>query len=193
MFDLDLGGAGAPFALKQISPVLFNGSRSRGEGLSYFIEFGDRQFATAATVVHPMQKEGSYVARLAVVDRFGRSDTESVRLEAKTLVSQGPYNWWEGAVYAGITVQTQGIIEFTTQDGTSVSGVLHRTWTRERANFTGTVTSDGEVRLQLAGSQATLTGRMTLGPFVAYQRMHLTYHGGVYDGQTFDSYWRDGY
>ena len=68
---------GAPFAVKQISPVLFDGSSSRGEGLTYYLEFGDGQSVTTASATHPMQKEGTYVARLTVVDRFGRSDVES--------------------------------------------------------------------------------------------------------------------
>ena len=67
----------APFAVKQISPIEFDATPSRGDELASFIEFGDREVATVSKAVHPIAKEGQYTARLTVVDRFGRSDSES--------------------------------------------------------------------------------------------------------------------
>jgi PKD repeat protein len=75
------------FAVQGFSPILFDGSTSRGEGLTYFIEFGDREFSTEQSAAHPIATRGTYTARLTVVDRFGRSDQEAVSFEVKSLVS----------------------------------------------------------------------------------------------------------
>ncbi len=158
---------GAPFAVKQISPVLFDGSNSRGEGLSYYLEFGDGQSVTTASATHPMQKEGTYVARLTVVDRFGRSDAESREFQAWTLVTAGGYNEWSGGIYNGPATPTPAHLVFQTQEGTNVSGVQRRFPSGVRADlpFTGTVNADGQVRLQFADPAETLTGTMTLPGF----------------------------
>ena len=144
----------APFAVKQISPVLFDGSGSRGEGLTFYLEFGDGQVTTDASATHPMQKEGNYVARLTVVDRFGRSDTERREFQAWTLVTEGWYNEWSGGIYTGAAIITvQAYLVFQTQEGTNVSGFLRRfplSTPAESFRFTGTVNADGQVRLQFA-------------------------------------------
>ena len=41
---------GAPYAIRGFSPMRFDGSGSRGDGLSYFIEFGDGQTSTEVVV-----------------------------------------------------------------------------------------------------------------------------------------------
>ena len=76
--------------------MLFDGSVSRGDGLSYFLEFGNRQVAEASTATHPIEKEGSYQARLTVVDRFGRLDSESVPYAAMSLVWPANDYYWLG-------------------------------------------------------------------------------------------------
>jgi PKD repeat protein len=86
----------APYAIKQISPVRFDASASQGDGLTYYIEFGDRQYTTDATAVHPLEKVGSYTARLTVIDRFGRTDVESRPFRVETLVANRDYFWWQG-------------------------------------------------------------------------------------------------
>ena len=188
----------APFAVKQISPVLFDGSGSRGEGLTYYLEFGDGQVTTDASATHPMQKEGNYVARLTVVDRFGRSDTERREFQTWTLRTEGWYNEWSGGIYTGAAIITvQAYLVFQTQEGTNVSGFLRRfplSTPAESFRFTGNVNADGQVRLQFADPQETLIGTMTLPDFGDQtHRVELTYHGGAFDGQIFRAYWRKGY
>jgi PKD repeat protein len=186
---------GAPFAVKQISPVLFDGSNSRGEGLTYYLEFGDGQSATTASATHPMQKEGGYVARLTVVDRFGRSDVETLAFEARTLVNPGGYDWWQGRVRSAGVTQAGVLIEFKTQEGTAVSGFVNRgNYPFEHSEFVGTVNPDGNVELRLVDSSVTLSGTMRLPTMSEYEhKLLLTYSGGKYDGQTMDLYWRRGY
>jgi PKD repeat protein len=183
---------GAPFAVKQISPVLFDGTGSRGEGLTYYLEFGDGQVTTDASATHPMQKEGKYVARLTVVDRYGRSDSETREFEAWTLVTAGYYNEWSGLIYNGPHIASGAILVLQTQEGTNVSGVLYRF--PDSFRFIGTVNADGQVQLQFADPPATLTGRMTLTGFGEQEQLlELTFHGGPFDGQIFSAYWRKNY
>jgi hypothetical protein len=178
---------GEPFAVKQISPVLFDGSGSRGEGLTYYLEFGDGQSTTAASATHPMQKEGKYVARLTVVDRYGRSDSETRELEACTLVNRGYYNEWSGAIYPGLGGACGAYLVFDTQEATSVSGHLHTC--DDRSPSPDLCSPEPWMPTVRSGFNSLprreLTGTVTLPDFSeGNQRMELTYHGGIYDGRT---------
>jgi len=179
----------APFAIKQISPIQFDGSASRGEGLTYYIEFGDRQFATDALVVHPIDEVGKYEARLTVVDRFGRSDVETMPFEVRMLVTKGYYVEWDSD-YQG------QYLTIDSQEGTAVTGTLNRyseiLRETERPKFAGTVEGNGNVRFVLAGKGESLVGTLALGPY-PITKMLLTYVGGPHNGQTLNFYFRDGY
>ena len=140
-----------------------------------------------------MQKEGNYAARLTVVDRFGRSDVETQAFEARTLVNPGSYDWWESATSAPGTLPV-AYLEFKTQEGTAVSGFVDIGSPKERSDFVGTVSPDGNVALRLVGSEVTLTGTMRLPAMGGREhRLRLTYQGGKYDGKVPDLYWRRGY
>ena len=115
VFTMRLFSFEAPFAIRNISPIRFDASTSRGDGLTYYMEFGDGQVTTDAVAVHPMDRVGEHTARLTVVDRFGRSDSEATTYEVRTLVAQGYYVWWEGP---GMH------LSFTAQEGTRVAGSL---------------------------------------------------------------------
>ncbi len=176
----------APFAIRNISPIRFDASTSRGEGLTYYMEFGDGQVTTDAVAVHPMDPVGERTARLTVVDRFGRWDSEAQTYEVRTLVAYGYYVWWESPV---------GTLSFTAQEGTSVagSGFLYNPGSSvTRFSFTGTVNAEGQVRLR-QGSDVELTGTLTLGNTYYSNRMVLTFAGGPRNGQTFTFNFRNGY
>jgi hypothetical protein len=176
----------APFAVKQISPVRFDGAASQGDGLTYYIEFGDRQFTTNATAVHPLEKVGSYTSRLTVVDRFGRTDVESRPFEARTLAECGDYFYWQGP---GPTT-----LCFTSQEGTQVTGYTSTGFPNTGGFFSGTVNANGEVRLAFDGSSVTLAGTLTLGT-ASYlsNQLVLTYVGGPHNGEALTFYFRNGY
>ena len=183
--DADLGmrffSFSAPYAIKQISPVLFDGSASRGDGLSYFIEFGDGQVATTSRATHPLEREGSYTVRLTVVDRFGRSDSESLTYRVASLLTEYDLAWrGKGARCQACSV----LLEIYKQEGTSITGdfLEFDGLYPVRTPFTGTVDSDGTVRLALQGSSGTLDGALVLSG--VRSRLTLTYHGGPRDGAT---------
>ena len=177
----------APYAIKQISPVLFDGSTSRGDGLSYFIEFGDGQAGTSATATHPMQDLGVYRAQLTVVDRFGRSDVETTQFGVASLDPVCSCGW---VTPGGVP---DAHLKVTRQVGATIAG-----WFSARVSssgdrvydspFAGTVGADGALRLTLD------TGELLTGVLESLERrvdgfggkakgaMTLVIHGGALDG-----------
>jgi PKD repeat protein len=175
----------APYGIKQISPILFDASTSRGDGLTYFIEFGDREVAQTVTAVHPIKETGEYTAKLTAVDRFGRTDSETVPFEVRSLVADGYYYDWEGP----------GVLRIHTQEATAITGDVYLYSDREDGfrTFSGTANADGSVRWVLAGSAGTLVGTMTLWSPDHNSSLVLTYQGGPHDGETLKFYFRAGY
>jgi hypothetical protein len=176
----------APFGIQGISPILFDASGSRGDGLTYFIEFGDGQVATDATATHPVDRAGQYTARLTVVDRFGRWDSEASAFEVRTLVADGWYYWWEGPSM---------VIRIKTQNGTAITGTLATGGIDYRTvPFTGTADAAGNIRLALEDSGISLVGTLSL-PWTSYDadRLVLTYVGGPQDGRTITLHFRNNY
>jgi PKD repeat protein len=162
----------APFAIKEISPILFDGSTSRGEELTHFIEFGDGQFEVSPTAVHPIAKDGSYTARLTIVDRFGRVDVETAQFFVQSLAI--PYAVWFDPVRG-----YDFFIDIESQSGSAIAGIFQDE--RGSVPFTGTADGDGSVRLRLIGSGVTLVGTLT---FQNDGRLILTYRGGPNNGTT---------
>ena len=64
---------GAAMPIVGLSSIEFDGSASRGSGLSYFIEFGDRQFATEARATHRVDEQGQLTAHLLSSTASGAS------------------------------------------------------------------------------------------------------------------------
>lgn len=184
---------GAPFGIRQISPIEFDASVSRGDGLVHFIEFGDGESAAAAKAVHPIEKEGRYTARLTVVDRLGRADIETLSFEVQTLLAPGHYNEWENFSGSG---GEPAVLTVELQNGTSIAGTL--SYLRSglgalRYPYTGIVEPDGNVRLILTESNVVLTGTLALGLTYSENTLKLTYLNGARTGQTLIFHLRAGY
>jgi hypothetical protein len=174
--------------------VLFDGSASRGEGLTYYLEFGDGQSVTTASATHPMQREGSYTARLTVVDRFGRSDSETTSFWAQSLVDNLTFGFYWSSGGSLATCQCPNALLFLAQDGTRVTGSHYYNGFRgEVSSFTGAVTADGDVRLKFDRADVTLTGTLFLGDGGASaRRLTLTFEGGPHHGERVDFRYRTG-
>ncbi len=185
---------GAPFAVQGFSPILFDGSTSRGDGLTYFIEFGDREFSTEQSAVHPIANADCphgirlpcpYTARLTVVDRFGRSDQEVVSFDVTSLVTRGYYVFWQG---------NDGIVVFDSQDGREVTGIFQSySGGYPGTRFSGTLSGERDIRLVVAGSDIVLTGTLSLQGSQWDWRLMLTQSGGAQPGKTYEFYFRNGY
>ena len=73
-------GSGVPIV--GLSPIQFDASSSRGDGLTYVMEYGDGAVTAEPTTTHRIDREPARIrpldirTRLSVVDRFGRVDSE---------------------------------------------------------------------------------------------------------------------
>lgn len=190
VFTMRFFSFGAPFAVQGFSPILFEGSGSRGEGLRYFIEFGDGEFGVDSTAVHPIATAGTYTTRLIVVDRFGRVDFRERSFEVVSLVANGYYFFWQGG---------DGILTIDSQNGPDVTGNFRRGNSSPGVvggdrRFTGTLSGERDIRLVLTGSNVVLSGTLDLhGQKWPDWRLVLTQRGGAEDGKRFEFYFRDGY
>ena len=187
---LQFGSYGGQYGIKQISPILFDASTSTGDGLTYFIEFGDREFAQAVTAMHPINEVGQYTARLTAVDRFGRVNAETVTYSVGSLVTSiGNYYFWQRA--DGTTQSVD--LDIESQNGTAITGTLYYRTVQRPDKFSGTADADGKIRVVLAGSAGTLVGTMTLWSPDHESNLELTYAGGPRNGQRLKFFLRQGY
>ena len=107
---------------------------------------------------------GEYTARLTVVDRFGRVDSETADFEVRSLVTTLRRLYWQGSRVSETYSPDMMNLFIQSQNGTAVTGDIQRTRPRGgRRTFSGTVDADGSVRLVLSDSAGTLVGTLTLG------------------------------
>ena len=199
VFKMRFFSFSAPFGIRGYSPMVFDGSTSRGDELSYFITFGDGQVSTEASPVHRVDREGTYTATLTVVDPFGRSDEESQTFSVRSLVASGYYVEWTGyapaAPYGSLIIY----LNFLAQDGDGVGGRIRfqeyrpNDYVTTSYDFTGTLSGDDQVRLSLNGTDIVLAGTMQLRDYPSGGRMVLTQTGGARNGQVYEFYFRNGY
>src|SRR4051812_44590093 len=109
---------------------------SRGTDLSYYVEFGDGAVSTQARVVHTIDQGGSLTARLTVVDRFGRSDSEVFPYFSFAL-TQPPNNFFSPN-YSLPRVNLE--LTFRTRAGRSYGGTV--TYGSSSATFVANLTGE---------------------------------------------------
>ncbi len=183
----------ARFAIRGFSPMRFDGSGSRGDGLSYFIEFGDGQFSTEAVAVHPIEEGGKYTARLTVVDRFGRADAETREVLVDSLIDTIVRNeFWQGSGW----ISSSCTLQFDTQRGANVGGEMRCPLYGPMQRFSGTLSGERDIRL-VTDSGEVLTGTLDMGQHLHYEagkagawRMDLVQTTGANSGQTLSFVWR---
>jgi hypothetical protein len=173
---------GAAFPIQGLSPIQFDGSTSRGDGLTYFMEFGDGEVSMQPTAVHPINRSGQVSTRLTVVDRFGRADAEVATYDAISLVESPPFNTWQYTENGGkVRVMT---VTFRSRDGLTLAGV-HRDGSLGGQGtpfvptpFIATLSGERDVRIVLQGSGIEYRGHIELHPAFGGWRMFLTQVGG---------------
>lgn len=150
-------GSDYPLVIAGRSRTFYDGSGSRGERLSYVIEFGDSGVTASASARHTFEASTNedgvcrYVpygtATLWVVDRFGRVDSESVPVPLLTVVTncydRGYWNWG----YVNNPPGLDSVLMFETRRGDSVTGRLNYL---SGLQFTGTFTGERELQLVMS-------------------------------------------
>jgi PKD repeat protein len=151
---------GAARPIQGLSPVHFDGSGSRGEQLSYVIEFGDGQFASDPTATHVIETSGTTTTRLTIVDRFGRTDREE-----RTFHSDSMLNFTSAWVFNVGREPWRGFY-FSTRDGLSLTGTFSK---RDQGDprlvsspFVATLSGERDIRIALTDSGLELRGYIQL-------------------------------
>ena len=175
--------ASTPTPIAGFSKVVFDATGSTGDRLSYVMEFGDDEIGAESASVRPVNRSGRLIARVTVVDRFGRYDTVARGFDVVSLADGISHfrNFFRNP-QANRYESRELFID--TQSGSNVSG----TYTNpegSRFHFTGTLTGERDVRLTLDSGTAEFTGQFTSVQLCS-RAMRLVMHGGSADGQTLD-------
>lgn len=195
--DVRTDSSGSRAGLLGFTPIRFDATRSEGDGLSYFINFGDGQVAAESVAVHACQRYGALTGQLSVVDRFGRVSTSTTRFGCLTLVEPDGRAPVRGAWENSIINHSAGRLEwrrlrFESQNGASVAGFYTHPEGWE-TRFTGSLSNENNIRLVLDDGTIQFTGAVMFTGS-AYPdssqfpdpRMVVLMKGGSADGQTLE-------
>jgi len=175
---------GAPFAIRGFSPMKFDGTGSRGDGLSYFIDFGDGQASAEAVAIHPIENSGIYYPRLTVVDRYGRADVETMEIRVSAFfLSLGFHTTWEN-FWMDISPSGRCFLWFDSQRGAELTAFAGESCGSIAGFLDGRFIGNDEIQL-IHRSGATLSGTVDLRGGSRAWRMQLRQTGGREDGREF--------
>ena len=173
-----------------LSPIQFDGSGSRGTGLSYVLEFGDEQAAAEARAVHAVSRPGLLTARLTVVDRFGRFDTESI-----------PYGVFALNQLSSMWYYPDGNAEFvrfrfTTRDGINYQGFAWYGLSGQQFDsvpFSATLSGERDIRIVVPALGLEFRGYLDMTKLKSNDPpMTLTQFGGAHNGKVRTLFYDDG-
>jgi hypothetical protein len=194
------GDSSPPVAVVNFTQMLFDGSRSEGDGLTYLLEYGDGASSTEAVTTHRVNPGGSpptpktrLAARLTVMDRHGRTDSTT---QPYFLVSVGHdlTTFWHGDRPGS---RGQYLNLYLTQDGATLSGHY---WGSGRTPFGGRVagvlTDDRTIRLKTVDGAIEFIGTVELRPSPPGQPdpiLRLSIRGGALNGTVIEFEFADPY
>jgi hypothetical protein len=182
---------GSPVAIVSLSPIEFDGSRSQGSGLSYHLAFGDDQAAAESRAIHAADTVGELTARLTVVDRFGRSDSES----AKYVVFSPGYCCGDGWVFNDLTRSFLRFDFFRRHAGVSYEGnVAYRVDANSQGGSCSAVLSgERDIRIVVPSLGLEFRGYIDMSAGIGRSSMILTQFGGADNGRTWTLRYDEGY
>jgi hypothetical protein len=171
----------------------FDASRSSGDGLSFFIDFGDGTFANTAVARHVVSDSTDRFnrrnVRALVVDRFGRVDSENVSLQLTNILTN------ESGMFLSQTFEASRRLFFQRQNGTQLTGYYQHPegWTTP---LTATLSGANHIHIRLDDGTIDMDGIYTLqGPHPAKYPdwLILSVRGGSADGTVVPFVYYDPY
>ncbi len=195
------GDSTPPVAVVNFTQILFDGSRSEGDGVTYLLEYGDGASSTEpVTTRRPNPPGGSpptpktlMIAKLTVTDRHGRTDSTT---QPYFLASVGNVyaTFWHGdppgcCAYLNL---------YLTQDGATLSGDYWG-WDNLRTfggRVAGVLTDDRAIRLKTVDGAIEFIGTVELRPSPPGQPdpiLRLSMRGGGLDGSVIEFEFADPY
>ena len=191
---------GSSLAVVGVSPVEFDGTHSRGSGLSYFIEFGDGQYSTEGRITHRVGGAGNALsriarrtARLTVIDRFGRTDSESLEYSSLEFGrnDNAIYDFWIINNHAGSLS-----FQFAAPTGATYPGHVRSRTLSPSDPFNSypavaTISGERDIRIAVPGWNVEFRGYLDLSK-AWFPELVLTQIGGVGDGTKWSLFYNSG-
>lgn len=173
--------------------LTFDASSSSGDGLTYLMEFGDGVSATDRVATHALEKAGDVVARLTVVDRFGREAVATQRLAVTTLTTGGDHHaWWDNTTVnpnTGHWEQRRIFADGYDSRTRTLGGIYVSTDTAAvyplPPRVTGTLSGSEDIRLTVEGTGVEFVGKV-VNEGRCGVRLLLTERGGSADGRSLE-------
>lgn len=197
------GDSTPPFAVVNVTQLLFDASRSEGDGLTYLVEYGDGATSTEPVTTHRVNGSPSAIAprdqrtaKLTVTDRHGRTDSTTqpyFLVSIHTDVGYGTF--WHGnqtrAGYINLSLK---------QDGATLSGGYWG-WDNVRTingPVTGVLADDRAIRLKTVDGVIEFIGAVELRPSLPPAAWHdpilrLSIRGGALNGSVIEFEFADPY
>jgi hypothetical protein len=179
--------------IASVTPVHIDGTASRGVGLTSFIEFGEGFVATTSQATHVVDAPPypPLTARLTVVDRFGRSDTESLDYFVYDLGAQGSPS---GDYWTTSNGPDLIRIFFDSRSGRTYGGRIQRVVGSESevVSVSASVTGLRDVIITVAAWGIEYRGTIVMAPGYNVQ-MNLVQSGGAGAGRALTLYRRSYY
>lgn len=171
---LGSGVVGKPTVAVNFAHLLFDGSRSSGDGLTYLWEFGDGASSIEPVVRHRMEyaarpPDNEYwrrTARLTVTDKHGRSDSTEQEYWLVS-IANATFSDWENRV-GEYTLHSHGIrrrLRFN-QNGTTLSGWYEGPTDRKPVAprpIIGTLSDEGVIRARTENGAIEISGVVAWG------------------------------
>jgi hypothetical protein len=179
-FRIQFGSDDSAEPIVALTPIHVDATLSRGSGLTYFIEFGDGFVATGAQATHVADAAiwPPVTARLTVVDRLGRSDSESVDYSPFGLGNFRDDGWFfndgQGSYLS---------FRFVVRTGTNYLGAVLFGQTDVRGMARATLSGEHDVRIVLPDVGIEFHGTVVVSG-LALARMTLVQVGGRDSGRT---------
>lgn len=169
---------GEVVAIPAVTPISIDATASRGTDLTSFIEFGEGTIVADSRATRTVDKdmfEPYLTARVTVVDRFGRSDSESLRYYLYDLGARVQDVW-----YSGANVFDAELNANFWRPGLGTTYGVHIGTAAEHGESVATVGADYSIRITMP-SGIEYQGTLFL---VGEIRMVLVQRGGLNDGRT---------
>jgi len=179
--------------IASLTHVRLDGSSSRGAGLAYFIEFGDGAASAGPQATRVL--EGG-TPRLTVVDRFGRSASDSPGLfYLATLLSGVQEAGWSGSAGPGTSLG----VAFFSRNGVTYKGRIGALCVPEtpqctsfRADAVATLSGVRDIRIDVPSTGTTYQGTVSMSD-LGQGVMTLVQSGGAQAGLTWRLIYREAF
>lgn len=182
-------------AFIHVDTLVFDASRSTGEGLTYHVDYSDGTWSQSVRAERLATTPYGNWARLTVTDRFGRQASDRDDYFLYQLDDRGQFEAYWGCQAVGVNPGVPaGFIFGFFSEAPSMSGFLNYLPLKVFAPLTGSIGTDRRVRLQaeIPAGSISLVLEGTIGvqkpPSSRRPIMNLIARGGAYDGRAVTCY-----